>query len=170
MDGSNTKRKDIWNVLSYGHYCGASTKCVASNLELGGQGVGPTPPAPCNDIDNACMQHDACLDGLKAENNNNPKIDFPLRCQCELGIIRGMLAAKVARASGTDQGQLCDAEYYDIPIIQLTGMNEEDFLAVPFCFLVFDKCMGEVQLLSEYGTELMYCKQLAENLSTVLGN
>jgi hypothetical protein len=49
-------------------------------------------------------------------------------------------------------------------------MNEEDFLAVPFCFLVFDKCMGEVQLLSEYGTELMYCKQLAENLSTVLGN
>lgn len=164
FDGPATKRSDIWNVLSYGHYCGASTKCVADNLEKGGEGLGPEPPVACNDIDSACKQHDACLDSLKAENGNNPRIGFPLRCKCELGIVAGMLEAADARANGVDHGQLCDAEYYDLP---LEGMNEEDFLAVPFCFLVFDECMDEVELLADYGEELYYCTQLIQGLSNL---
>jgi hypothetical protein len=165
FNGPATERRDIWNVLSYGHYCGASTKCVAANLEKGGKGLGPEPPAPCNDIDSACMQHDACLDGLKAENGNNPRIGFPLRCKCELNIVGGMWNATLARADGKDHGQLCDAEFYDLPIVDALGMDEEDFLAVPFCFLIFDGCGGETDLLAEYEAELAYCSELIEKLS-----
>ena len=166
LDGTNSKRKDIWNVLSYGHYCGASTKCVASNLEKGDQGLGPTPPEPCNNIDDACMKHDSCLDGLKAENNGNPNIGFPLRCGCEFDIVHGMLGAKVARAMGVDQGQLCDAEYYGLQLIQDLGLYEEDFLAIPFCFLIFDNCMDES---AEYNEVIEYCGMLMKGLNSLLG-
>ena len=168
LDGTNSQRKDIWNVLSYGHYCGASTKCVASNLDKGDKGLGPTPPEPCNDIDDACMKHDSCLDGLKSE-NGNPKIEFPLRCQCEFGIVRGMLGARTARAAGVDQGQLCDAEYYGLQILQVLKLKEEDFLAIPFCFLIFDNCMDEYPP-EEYVDVIGYCNMLLSGLNSVLGN
>ena len=153
-NGIESKRADIWNVLSYGHYCGASTKCVAANLEKGGQGKGPTEPIPCNDIDYACKEHDACLDGLKEENGNNPKIGFPLRCQCEFGIIHGM---KEAFESGNDQGMLCDKEYYGLPITSF--ISEAELLALPFCALVTEYCL-EHELVLQYDVELIFCYAL----------
>jgi hypothetical protein len=169
--GIESSRKDIWNTLSYGHYCGASTKCVASNLEKGGQGVGPEEPEACNVIDEACKIHDKCLDGLKAENNNNPKIGFPLRCQCEFGIVSGMYSAKQARADAEDDptlpqiGKLCDESYYQNSLIQYLKFNEEDFLAVPFCALISEFCLEETELLMQYQEELAYCGQLAVGLA-----
>jgi hypothetical protein len=158
-NGIESKRADIWNVLSYGHYCGASTKCVAANLEKGGQGKGPTEPIPCNDIDYACKEHDACLDGLKEENGNNPKIGFPLRCQCEFGIIHGM---KEAFESGNDQGMLCDKEYYGLPITSF--ISEAELLALPFCALVTEYCLD---LVLQYGEALEFCSEISDKLAAL---
>lgn len=111
------------------------------------------------------MDHDACLDGLKTKNNNNPKIDFPVRCQCEFVIVRGMLEARNARELGGDLGELCDAEFYENPLIQKLEFNEEDFLAVPFCALINEYCLREEDLVTNYPDELFYCSALGEGLA-----
>ena len=86
LTSDNEARRDIWNVLSYGHYCGASTKCVADNLEKGEQGVGPGAPAACNLIDQACYEHDACLMGSRMIMAEIPRSSFPCAALVKSGL------------------------------------------------------------------------------------
>eukprot|EP00571_Detonula_confervacea_P013462 CAMPEP_0172306332 /NCGR_PEP_ID=MMETSP1058-20130122/7417_1 /TAXON_ID=83371 /ORGANISM="Detonula confervacea, Strain CCMP 353" /LENGTH=233 /DNA_ID=CAMNT_0013018173 /DNA_START=446 /DNA_END=1147 /DNA_ORIENTATION=+ len=146
------ERRDIFNVISYGHYCGAPSKCVAENIA---QGTPNNAPEPCNHIDGACYDHDRCLNARRIENDmaNNEngmatgkhtKLGFPLRCPCEFGLIADLVQ------SGGAIGRLCDEEFYESQAHTELGITEAIVFATPICFSIFqndctsDDCNGDL--------------------------
>eukprot|EP01083_Nonionella_stella_P096009 269675_1 len=133
-------REDISNNLSYGRYCGASTRCIAENIA---EGNPDNAPDGCNAIDEACKRHDSCLDGLKGEykvdgpakSNNVPQIPYPDRCPCEYEFVASLFMAKVLHS--VSKGRLCDKAFYVQVQELLPGAEEEDIFATPYCFNIW---------------------------------
>ena len=127
----NFNSKAPQNVLSYGRYCGASTKCPGSkdvdveicaddnNLITG-----------FNTLDTACKVHDSCLgdlDQIKGFEGRTPE-----QCACDATLLLTLLAAAASElVAPTDK--LCDEDFYDKDVLinPFTGEDESysDFLS-----------------------------------------
>lgn len=152
-------RNDIFNTLSYGKYCGASTRCIGKNLGVdqlvinGGDYEEGFVPDGCSMIDNACSLHDRCLDSLRndvVEKGKRVSIPAPHRCECEYKLIAQLAQAKggpyfnpldpeFVRGMTSEDPPLCDAGFYSSGGVAL-GLTAEDVIAAPSCATVAGDC------------------------------
>ena len=107
----NVNSKAPQNVLSYGRYCGAATKCPGTNngLEDKGKDV-----AACDDgdelnpLDVACKAHDKCLDNSGNNPGSDSNIDPLQSCPCHLVFLDELFNAPAP----TDSRDCCRIGYF----------------------------------------------------------
>jgi len=146
----NVNSKAPQNVLSYGRFCGAATKCPALNngLEDDPEDIHPDVEAcPSTDtpLDEACEKHDKCLDNSGNNPGSDSNIDPLQSCPCHL-----VFLDELFNAPESDK-DLCDYDFYNTPAVPFNGGDipydllltilrqgsqpEVVLLAAPFCFL-----------------------------------
>ena len=93
-----------------------------------------------------------------------------MRCSCEIGIILGMLTARMNRGSDpTHYGEICEDEYYANDIIialRNNGVFEEDILALPFCALILDEANCSLESIPDYIED--YCFKMITALKLMM--
>jgi len=108
----NVNSKAPQNVLSYGRYCGAATKCPGSNNGLEGKGKDVEACLSADTpLDEACKEHDKCLDDSGNNPGSDTNIDPAESCFCHDQFLRELFNAQ---APGTD---LCDKDFYDTNVL-----------------------------------------------------
>ena len=165
------------DLLKYGKYCGRLNRC--SGLE-GCEDL----PTPCNDIDAACMNHDACLDdAIKAledeegcfdEENNN--IEANPRLACDASFVARLYEITTDNNSadnlpGTAASGICDEYYYtsdEVGPVALLLEHEAVLIAAPFCLAIADTgCPTEVSDACEVARP--FCDGVAGKVNILLG-
>jgi hypothetical protein len=137
----------VQTLLKYGRFCGAgSNKCPGQNngeatglVELEACPLNPAfPDGPRNPIDEACKNHDKCLD--EAGNNPGSELvkDLTERCECDVPFVSALFDSFQGPPQGPPEGlPLCDEEFYT----KYGPFGEEVFFAANFCCLVsFGAC------------------------------
>ena len=117
------------NVLSYGRYCGAATKCPGLGPDNGsgkgkdGDKGNPNAVEVCaddnsitgfNTLDTACVVHDTCLgdlDQIKGFEGRTPQ-----QCLCDATLLGTLLTVAVTDILSPDD-KLCDENFYDEPVL-----------------------------------------------------
>ena len=115
---------------------GGSTRGSPKSPRSDEEGI--CPAEPCDDIDEICSVHDACLDQLIIDNPSleGKRIPVPTRCPCDVAFVFSL----AIQAGSTAPTGLCDADFYEEPIsehvpitpFQLLG-HEAVFLAAGYC-------------------------------------
>ncbi len=145
---------DAVDLLKYGKYCGRLNRC--SELE-GCEDL----PEPCNAIDEACMNHDACLDdaiknfeagGTCFDEDSDIDED---RLKCDASFVAALGEIFYDDSDDSDDSDdlpgtaaypgLCDENYYtsnDIGQVALLLGHEAVLIAAPFCGAIAEKCPG----------------------------
>ena len=104
----NFNSKAPQNVLSYGRYCGASTKCPGNGKDVDACDV--------NFLDDACKVHDTCLGDLDKSKGFEGRT--PEQCACDATLLGTLLfAASTPGVAPIDE--LCDEDFYNDPVITI---------------------------------------------------
>lgn len=174
----NVNSKAPQNVLSYGRFCGAATKCPALNngLEDEEEDIQDPDVEACPDsdtpLDEVCKKHDKCLDNSGNNPGSDSNIDPLESCPCHL-----LFLNELFNAPAPDK-DLCDEDFYNKPV--LSGAPYASFLSIlgqgavspevilltaPFCFLFVD---GGECLEAGFDQLLGFCVPLIGALTTGL--
>jgi hypothetical protein len=134
---NNAAKTAVQSLLKYGRFCGAgSNKCPGQNngnatgLEVDACPLDPVmdPYGPRNPIDEACKNHDKCLDDAGNDPGSERVKDLTERCKCDVPFVFAL-----AVSSQSPQGlPLCDEAYYT----KYFSFREEPLFAANFCCLV----------------------------------
>ena len=136
LDGNLEAAND---ALFYGKYCGRNNKCFSNQGEDGSTngegnlGLGRRGPPPCDAIDEACKEHDACLDH-EVQLAGSFEIPLESRCECDVQFLADLVSYYSGLIPTPTPTMLCDEDFYQNfgSLIQLLG-NEAPLIAVPFC-------------------------------------
>mmetsp|Transcript_39888 Transcript_39888/g.58603 ORF Transcript_39888/g.58603 Transcript_39888/m.58603 type:complete len:271 (+) Transcript_39888:64-876(+) len=158
-----------FDVLSYGKYCGGTGGCVGSPdpvdqnnskvCQIGGPNL-PCPAAPCDGVDNGCMEQRNCF--------MDRGLTFPDYCICDVDFIASMaFLSQTTNVTG-----LCDSEFYsqDIPgttasPVELLG-HEATLMATPFC-CELSRCKVDAQnngYQSTFDVANLFCGTVLDGL------
>ena len=182
IGNGNVNSKAPQNVLSYGRFCGAATKCPALNNGLeedDPEDIQDPDMEACSDsdtpLDEECKKHDKCLDNSGNEQGSDSNIDPLQSCQCHLEFLNELFT------SPSPDKDLCDEDFYtkdvlpnpigagDVPyarFLSILGQGavspEVILLAAPFCFLFVD---GGECLEADFDQLLGFCGPLVRELT-----
>lgn len=150
---------------------------ITSSTEEAGE---PCPATPCDEIDRACQQHDACLDNIIFEDQIPPEdlpIPVPRRCKCDVEFVYN----QVIISQSQDLTGFCDEAFYEEPLapsLPLSGvglLQHEALLqaAGSCCSLLADNDGNEIADCQEdgdtdptqYAVASGFCQQFVGGLS-----